>query len=148
MLSAEPGGTIVIGQRARTREEFAQMVEEGRWGELLNEIPVHAGDFFQIDAGTVHAIKGGTVILETQQSSDITYASTTTTAPRPTTAFASSTSPKRSTSSITTGRCPPLVRLPRRTGLSARWRQTIATRSSAWTCRVRSPCPSAIPSPV
>ncbi len=73
MLSAEPGGTIVIGQRARTREEFAQMVEEGRWGELLNEIPVHAGDFFQIDAGTVHAIKGGTVILETQQSSDITY---------------------------------------------------------------------------
>ena len=73
VLSAEPGGTIVIGQRARTREEFAQMVEEGRWGELLNEIPVHAGDFFQIDAGTVHAIKGGTVILETQQSSDITY---------------------------------------------------------------------------
>ena len=73
MLSADEGGTIVVGQNARSREEFAQMVEEGRWGELLNEIPVHAGDFFQIDPGCVHAIKGGTVILETQQSSDVTY---------------------------------------------------------------------------
>lgn len=73
VLSAEPGQTIVVGQRARSREEFVQMVEEGRWGELLNEIPIKAGDFFQIDPGTVHAIKGGTVILESQQSSDVTY---------------------------------------------------------------------------
>ena len=48
-------------------------MEEGRWSELLNEVPVHAGDFFQIAPGTVHAIKGGTMVLETQQSSDITY---------------------------------------------------------------------------
>ena len=73
VLSAEPGRTIVVGQRAHSREEFAQMVEEGRWSELLNEIPIKAGDFFQIDPGTVHAIKGGTVILESQQSSDVTY---------------------------------------------------------------------------
>lgn len=73
VLSAEPGQTIVVGQRAHSREEFAQMVEEGRWSELLNEIPIKAGDFFQIDSGTVHAIKGGTVILESQQSSDVTY---------------------------------------------------------------------------
>lgn len=73
VLSAEEPGTIIVGQRARSREEFAQMVEEGRWGELLNELPIKAGDFFQIDPGTVHAIKGGTVILESQQSSDVTY---------------------------------------------------------------------------
>ena len=73
VLAAEPGATIVVGQRAANRDEFAQMVEEGRWGELLNEIPIQAGDFFQIDPGTVHAIKAGTLILETQQSSDITY---------------------------------------------------------------------------
>lgn len=73
VLSAEPGQTIVVGQRAHSREEFAQMVEEGRWSELLNEIPIKVGDFFQIDPGTVHAIKGGTVILESQQSSDVTY---------------------------------------------------------------------------
>lgn len=73
VLSADEGATIVVGQHARSREEFAQMVEEGRWGELLNVIPVKQGDFFQIDPGTVHAIKGGTVVLESQQSSDVTY---------------------------------------------------------------------------
>ena len=49
------------------------MIEEGRWGDMLNEVPIHKGDFFQIDSGTVHAIKTGTLILETQQSSDVTY---------------------------------------------------------------------------
>lgn len=73
VLSAEPDQTIIVGQRAHSREEFAQMVEEGRWSELLNEVPIKKGDFFQIDPGTVHAIKGGTVVLETQQSSDVTY---------------------------------------------------------------------------
>ena len=29
VLSADEGGTIVVGQNARSREEFAQMVEEG-----------------------------------------------------------------------------------------------------------------------
>ena len=36
-------------------------------------IPIKKGDFFQINPGTLHAIKGGTLILETQQNSDITY---------------------------------------------------------------------------
>jgi mannose-6-phosphate isomerase len=49
------------------------MVEAGRWSDLLNELPIHKGDFFQIDPGTIHAIKGGTLILESQQSSDVTY---------------------------------------------------------------------------
>ena len=49
------------------------MVEENRWTELLREVPIHKGDFFQIDPGCLHAIKGGTLILETQQSSDVTY---------------------------------------------------------------------------
>lgn len=73
VLHADPNATIVVGQRAKSPEEFARLVEEGRWSELLNEVPVHAGDFFQIAPGTVHAIKGGTMVLETQQSSDITY---------------------------------------------------------------------------
>ena len=40
---------------------------------MLNVLPIHKGDFFQIDSGTVHAIKAGTLILETQQSCDVTY---------------------------------------------------------------------------
>lgn len=73
VLDCDPDATIIVGQKARDRAEFAKLVEEGRWGDLVNEVPIHKGDFFQIDAGTLHAIKGGTLILETQQSSDVTY---------------------------------------------------------------------------
>ena len=73
VLGCKEGGTIIVGQKAKDAAEFQQMVDEGRWSELLNEVPIREGDFFQIDPGTIHAIKGGTVILETQQSSDVTY---------------------------------------------------------------------------
>ena len=73
VLGCKEGGTIIVGQKAKNAAEFQQMVDEGHWSDLLNEVPIHEGDFFQIDPGTIHAIKGGTVILETQQSSDVTY---------------------------------------------------------------------------
>lgn len=73
VLDADPHTDIIIGQRARNRQEFAQMIDEGRWDDMLNLVPIHKGDFFRIDPGTIHAIKGGTLILETQQSSDVTY---------------------------------------------------------------------------
>ena len=73
ILDSEPGTQIVIGHYAKDKEELKQMVEEKRWKDLIREVPVKKGDFYQIDPGCVHAIKGGTVILETQQSSDITY---------------------------------------------------------------------------
>ena len=64
---------IVIGHNARTKEELEEMVRQGKWTELIREIPIHKGDFLQIDPGTVHAIKPHTQILETQQNSAITY---------------------------------------------------------------------------
>lgn len=73
VLDCEPGATIIVGQRAHDRAEAARTIEDGRWDDMLNVLPIHKGDFFQIDSGTVHAIKTGTLILETQQSSDVTY---------------------------------------------------------------------------
>ena len=73
VLDADPGTTIVIGHNASTREELTEMIRDGRWSDFIREIPVHKGDFLQIDPGTVHAIKAGTMLLETQQNSDITY---------------------------------------------------------------------------
>lgn len=73
ILDAPENGTIVAGHNAQTKEELKAMIREGRWSELIREIPVQKGDFIQIDPGTVHAIKGGLVLLETQQNSDITY---------------------------------------------------------------------------
>ena len=73
ILDAKENGDIVVGQNASSKEEFAAMVEQGNWAELLNYVPIKPGDFFRIDPGTVHAIRTGTLILETQQSSDVTY---------------------------------------------------------------------------
>ena len=36
-------------------------------------LPVMAGDLIFVDAGTVHAIWAGSVLLETQQNCDLTY---------------------------------------------------------------------------
>ena len=73
ILDCKPGATIIIGHNARTKEELSDMIKGGRWQDLLREVPIKKGDFFQIFPGTVHAIKAGTMILETQQNSDITY---------------------------------------------------------------------------
>ena len=73
VLDCAEDASLVIGHNAKSKEELTDMVHNGRWGELIREIPVKKGDFIQIDPGTVHAIKGGLMILETQQNSDITY---------------------------------------------------------------------------
>lgn len=73
VLECDDDATIIVGQNAKDKDELRRMIEAGQWDELLNEVPIHKGDFFQIDPGTVHALKAGTVILETQQSSDVTY---------------------------------------------------------------------------
>lgn len=73
ILDADEGGTIVIGHNAKNHQEVEEMIQGKRWKEFIREIPVKKGDFFQINPGCVHAIKGGTLILETQQNSDITY---------------------------------------------------------------------------
>lgn len=73
VLSAEPGAELVFGHHAQSRAELAQMMEHAEWDKLLQRIPVQAGDFYYVPSGTIHAIGKGIVILETQQSSDITY---------------------------------------------------------------------------
>lgn len=73
VLATDPDTKIVIGQRAHERAELARMIEEGRWNDLLNLVPCRPGDFFRIEPGCMHAIQGGTMVLETQQSSDVTY---------------------------------------------------------------------------
>ena len=73
VLSAEEGAELVLGHHAKTRAELEQMMDQGEWDKLLRRIKVKAGDFIYVPSGTIHAIGQGIVILETQQSSDITY---------------------------------------------------------------------------
>ena len=73
ILDAEQGAKIILGHCAKTREELVSMIEAAKFRELIREVPVEKGDFIVIEPGTIHAIKGGITLLETQQNSDITY---------------------------------------------------------------------------
>jgi len=73
IIDCEENAALVIGHNAKSKTELKEMIEGKKWNDFIREIPVKKGDFIQIDPGTVHAIKGGIMILETQQNSDITY---------------------------------------------------------------------------
>lgn len=74
VLHAVPGAEIVLGLRPGTDERALRRAwADGRIEERLNRRSVKPGDSILVPAGTVHAILGGTVLLEVQQNSDITY---------------------------------------------------------------------------
>ncbi len=73
VLDCKDDATIVIGHNAKDKGELEDMINNHKFKELIREVSVKKGDFFQIEPGCLHAIKSGTLILETQQSSDITY---------------------------------------------------------------------------
>ncbi|MFC5863040.1 type I phosphomannose isomerase catalytic subunit [Acidicapsa dinghuensis] len=73
-LAAEPGAEVAAGLNPRvTLEEVERGVHEGTLEKSLTLLPVAAGDLVYVDAGTVHAIWPGSVLLETQQNCDLTY---------------------------------------------------------------------------
>ncbi len=73
IIDCEEGAEIVYGHHAKSKEELAAMIEQGKWDELLRKVKVKRGDFFFVPSRTIHAIGAGIMILETQQSSDLTY---------------------------------------------------------------------------
>ena len=74
VLDAQPGAQVALGLKHGTMlAEFEASIHENRAEALLNWIEVHRGDMLYVAAGTVHTIGGGMVLVETQQSSDITY---------------------------------------------------------------------------
>lgn len=73
-LAAEPDAQVAVGLKPGvTLDNVKAGIDQGSLEESLNLLPVHAGDMIFVDAGTVHAIWPGSVLLETQQNSDITY---------------------------------------------------------------------------
>jgi mannose-6-phosphate isomerase len=74
VLEAEPGATVALGLKAGVgAKEVEAAVADGSMESLMQHVPVSVGDMLYVDAGTVHAIGPGVVLLETQQTSDVTY---------------------------------------------------------------------------
>jgi len=73
-LAADPGAEVAAGLRPGvTLAQVEAEVADGTLESSLEILPVAAGEMVFVDAGTVHAIWPGSVLLETQQNCDITY---------------------------------------------------------------------------
>lgn len=73
-LSAEPGAQVAVGMKpGTTLEKIREGIRDGSLEGSLSMLPVDRGDMIFVDAGTVHAIWPGSVLLETQQYCDLTY---------------------------------------------------------------------------
>jgi mannose-6-phosphate isomerase len=73
-LSAEQGARVAVGLKHGTSEEDVRAgIRNGTLENELQVLPVTAEDMILVDAGTVHAIWPGSILLETQQNSDVTY---------------------------------------------------------------------------
>jgi mannose-6-phosphate isomerase len=74
VLEAEPGASVMLGLKPGVDAEMlAASVADNTMESLVEKVPVSVGDMLFVDAGTVHAIGPGVVLLETQQTSDVTY---------------------------------------------------------------------------
>lgn len=74
VIKADEGGKLYSGFKKQiTQEEYRQRIADGTITEVLAEHFVKPGDVFYIPAGRVHAICGGILLAEVQQSSDLTY---------------------------------------------------------------------------
>ncbi|NLV74693.1 MAG: mannose-6-phosphate isomerase [Chloroflexi bacterium] len=74
VLHAEPGAELILGTKPGTqRTDLEAAIQGGTLPDVLQRLPIRAGDAFSIPAGTIHALLKGCVVAEIQQSSDITY---------------------------------------------------------------------------
>jgi mannose-6-phosphate isomerase len=73
-LAAEPGAEVAVGLKPGvTLDQVREGIHAGTLEASLNMVQVAAGDVVFVDAGTVHAIWPGSILLETQQNCDLTY---------------------------------------------------------------------------
>jgi mannose-6-phosphate isomerase len=73
-LAAEPGAQVAAGLKPGvTMEQVRAGINDGTLEQCLNVLAIAPGDMVFVDAGTVHAIWPGSILLETQQNSDLTY---------------------------------------------------------------------------
>lgn len=73
-LAADPGAQVATGLKPGvTLSQVKAGIHDGSLEKSLQILPIVQGDMVYVDAGTVHAIWPGSILLETQQNCDITY---------------------------------------------------------------------------
>ena len=74
IIKADEGAHLYAGFKQEiTPYEYQKRIEDGSITEVLADHKVKSGDVFYLPTGRVHAICGGIMLAEVQQSSDVTY---------------------------------------------------------------------------
>ena len=74
ILEAEEGATITTGfKQSLMPTDFDRHIAEGTILDVVNRTPSRPGDVFYIPAGQIHSIGAGNLLVEVQQSCDVTY---------------------------------------------------------------------------
>lgn len=74
VMDAEPGSCLYMGfRRDISAAELYERCQDGSLEEVLNPITAHKGDAFLIPPGLVHSAKGGVVIAEVSEASDLNF---------------------------------------------------------------------------
>lgn len=74
VLDCDEGAELIYGfKQPISKEEFRARIADNTFLEVVNRVKVHKGDFFFIEAGTLHAIGAGILLAEIQQNSNTTY---------------------------------------------------------------------------
>lgn len=74
VVEADKGAAILCGLKQElTPEHFDEVVKNNRLIDYVARHDSEKGQVYYIPAGTIHAICAGNLILEVQQTSDITY---------------------------------------------------------------------------
>lgn len=73
VLEAPKNAHLIYGTKANTREDLVGKIKGEEWNSLFVKKSIKVGDFIPVPAGKVHALTAGVMVLEIQQSSDITF---------------------------------------------------------------------------
>ncbi len=74
IMESLEGSYIYYGvNREVSTDELRERIENNTILEVLNKVETKKGDYFLIEAGTIHAIGAGNIICEIQQNSNLTY---------------------------------------------------------------------------
>ena len=74
VIAAKPDAKIIAGLgKSCTKYKFLESIKNGNVEECLQVFKSVPGDAYFINAGTVHAIGAGNLLLEIQQNSNTTY---------------------------------------------------------------------------
>jgi mannose-6-phosphate isomerase len=74
ILNADDGAVIRAGFNSTiTQDEYDRKLADGTLLDVVNADSSRPGDVFFIPAGQIHSIGAGNMVVEIQQSSDITY---------------------------------------------------------------------------